>query len=75
MIRALGQANAQDTITQTLTPAYLQYKLYDRPNAKMVLLPDLLRVPILINPDQDWGPKPTPESLLRAEHDLLGRGC
>ena len=73
-IRALGQANAQDTITKTLTPAYLQYKLYDSPNAKMVLLPDQMRVPILINPDQDRGPKPVPESLLRTEQDLLGRG-
>lgn len=73
-IRALGQANAQDTITKTLTPAYLQYKLYDSPNAKMVLLPDQLRVPILINPDQDRGPKPAHGSLLRTEQDLMGRG-
>lgn len=73
-IRALGQAKAQETITKTLTPEYLRYKLYDSPNAKMVLLPDNLRVPILINPDQDRGAKATPESLLRAEQELMDRG-
>lgn len=73
-IRALGQANAQETITKTLTPEYLQYKLYDSPNAKMVLLPDQLRVPILINPDQDRGTKPGTDSLMRTEQDLIGRG-
>jgi regulator of protease activity HflC (stomatin/prohibitin superfamily) len=51
-IRALGQAKAQETITQTLTPAYLQYKLYDSPNAKVILLPDQLKAPILINPGE-----------------------
>jgi hypothetical protein len=40
----------------------------------MVLLPDQLRVPILINPDQDRGAKPTPESLMRTEQELMGRG-
>lgn len=73
-IRALGQAKAQETITKTLTPEYLRYKLYDSPNAKMVLLPDNLRVPILINPDQDRGTKPAPESLMRADQELTGRG-
>lgn len=73
-IRALGQAKAQETITKTLTPDYLRYKLYDSPNAKMVLLPDNLRVPILINPDQDRGTKPAPESLMRADQELTGRG-
>lgn len=73
-IRALGQAKAQQTITKTLTPEYLQYKLYDSPNAKMVLLPDQLRVPILINPDQDRGAGPAPESLMRTEQDLMGGG-
>jgi prohibitin 1 len=51
-IRAIGQAKAQETITQTLTPAYLQYKLYDSPNSKLILLPDQLKVPILINPGE-----------------------
>lgn len=73
-IRALGQAKAQETITKTLTPEYLRYKLYDSPNAKMVLLPDNLHVPILINPDQDRGAKATPESLLPAEQELMDRG-
>ncbi len=54
-IRAVGQAKAQETITKTLTPDYLRFKLYDSPNAKMVLLPDDLRVPILLGVDQDRG--------------------
>ena len=52
-IRAIGQAKAQETITKTLTPDYLRYKLYDSPNSKLVLLPDKLNVPILVNPGQD----------------------
>ncbi|MDF0642397.1 MAG: prohibitin family protein [Nitrospira sp.] len=52
-IRATGQAKAQETITKTLTPEYLRYKLYDSPNAKLVLLPDKLNVPILVNPGPD----------------------
>ena len=52
-IRAIGQAKAQETITKTLTPDYLRYKLYDSPNSKMVLLPDQLNVPILVNPGID----------------------
>ena len=51
-IRAIGQAQAQETITKTLTPAYLQYKLYDSPNSKLILLPDQLKAPILINPGE-----------------------
>lgn len=49
-IRAVGQAQAQETITKTLTPAYLQYKLYDSSNAKMVILPEHMKVPIIVNP-------------------------
>lgn len=49
-IRAVGQAQAQETITKTLTPAYLQYKLYDSSNAKMVILPEHIKVPIIVNP-------------------------
>lgn len=52
-IRAAGQAKAQDIIAATLTPDYLRFKLYDSPNAKMVLLPDHLNVPVIVNPDSD----------------------
>jgi len=52
-IRAIGQAKAQETITKTLTPDYLRYKLYDSPNSKLVLLPDKLSVPILVSPGSD----------------------
>jgi hypothetical protein len=51
-IRAIGQAQAQETITKTLTPAYLQYKLYDSPNSKMVILPEHMKTPIIINPGE-----------------------
>jgi regulator of protease activity HflC (stomatin/prohibitin superfamily) len=51
-IRAGGQAKAQEIITKTLTPEYLRFKLYDSPNAKMVLLPDKLNVPVLLNPGE-----------------------
>jgi len=49
-IRAEGQAQAQETLTKTLTPAFLQYKLYDSPNSKMVILPESMKAPFLINP-------------------------
>ena len=49
-IRAEGQARAQEKITKTLTPEYLRYKLYDSPNSKVVLVPDPLKVPMIINP-------------------------
>lgn len=56
-IRAEGQAKAQQTIARTLTPEYLRFKLYDSPNSKLVLLPDQLKFPILINPEsQQSGP-------------------
>ena len=71
-IRALGQAKAQETITKTLTGDYLRYKLYDSPNAKMVLLPDNLRVPILINPDQERAAKTSPDALMRGEREITG---
>lgn len=48
-IRAVGQAQAQDTLTKTLTPAYLQYKLYDSSNAKIVILPEHMKTPLIIN--------------------------
>jgi len=49
-IRAIGQSQAQETITKTLTPSYLQYKLYDSPNSKMVILPEHMKAPVIINP-------------------------
>lgn len=55
IIRAKGQATAQETITKTLTPAYLRFKLYDSPNAKMVLLPEDLRLPLVLNVDAERG--------------------
>ena len=51
-IRAIGQAQAQETITKTLTPSYLQYKLYDSPNSKMVILPEHMKTPVIINPGE-----------------------
>jgi regulator of protease activity HflC (stomatin/prohibitin superfamily) len=51
-IRAAGQARAQATISKTLTPEYLRYKLYDSQTSKMVLLPDNLKLPLLINPGE-----------------------
>lgn len=52
-IRAEGQARAQEKITKTLTPEYLRYKLYDSPNSKVVLLPDQLKIPVIINPGME----------------------
>ena len=54
-IRAIGQAQAQTTISKTLTPAYLRYKLYDSPNSRMVLLPENLKAPIIINSGESHG--------------------
>lgn len=51
-IRAVGQAQAQETITKTLTPAYLQYKLYDSSNAKVIILPEHIKTPLIINPGE-----------------------
>ena len=51
-IRAESQASAQETISKTLTPEYLRYKLYDSQTSKMVLLPDDLKLPISINPGE-----------------------
>jgi regulator of protease activity HflC (stomatin/prohibitin superfamily) len=72
-IRAAGQAKAQETIAKTLTPDYLRFKLYDSPNAKMVLLPDKLDVPILINPGSEQPRAFSQESLGRGEEMLSGR--
>jgi regulator of protease activity HflC (stomatin/prohibitin superfamily) len=57
-VRASGQAKAQETISKTITPEYLQFKLYDSQNAKFVLLPDKLNVPLLLNPGFDQPPQP-----------------
>jgi regulator of protease activity HflC (stomatin/prohibitin superfamily) len=48
-IRAEGQARAQEIIVKTLTSSYLQYKLYDSPNAKLILLPDKPSLPVVLN--------------------------
>lgn len=74
-IRASGQAKAQETISKTLTPEYLRFKLYDSPNAKLILLPENLTAPILINPGTDT-PRPVgpmerdSRSFSRPEHEL-----
>ena len=39
-IRAAGQARAQELIRETITPAYLQFKLYNSVNQKTIILPD-----------------------------------
>ncbi len=52
-IRALGQSQAQEIITKTLTPGYLQYKLYESPNAKTIIVPEKLNVPLMVNPGVD----------------------
>jgi regulator of protease activity HflC (stomatin/prohibitin superfamily) len=57
-IRSKGQSQAQEIITKTLTPEYLRFKLYDSPNAKMILLPDNLNVPMVINPGGPDQPRP-----------------
>lgn len=72
-IRAMGQARAQETITKTLTPDYLRYKLYDSPNAKMVLVPDNLHVPILLNPNDGRGTSGL-GTMMHAEEPLTGPG-
>jgi regulator of protease activity HflC (stomatin/prohibitin superfamily) len=52
-IRAKGQAQAQEIITKTLTPDYLRFKLYESPNAKTIIVPDKLNVPLIVNPGAD----------------------
>jgi regulator of protease activity HflC (stomatin/prohibitin superfamily) len=52
-IRAAGQAEAQQRIAKTLTPDYLRFKLFDSQNAKFVLLPEHLNVPLVLNPEPD----------------------
>jgi regulator of protease activity HflC (stomatin/prohibitin superfamily) len=57
-VRAESQAKVQETITRTLTPEYLRYKLYDGQNSKMVLLPDNLKLPLVINPGEQQSAQP-----------------
>ena len=52
-IRAKGQSQAQEIITKTLTPDYLKFKLYESPNAKMIIVPDKSNVPIIVSPGPD----------------------
>jgi regulator of protease activity HflC (stomatin/prohibitin superfamily) len=59
-IRAEGQAKAQAIIVKTLTPGYLQYKLYDSPNAKLILLPDKPSVPLMLNTGEAPGERSAP---------------
>ena len=81
-IRAEGQAKAQETITKTLTPEYLRYKLYDGQTSKLVLLPDDLKVPVLINPGEQPSAKSERSPLadaessgkMRSERDASSRG-
>jgi regulator of protease activity HflC (stomatin/prohibitin superfamily) len=62
-IRAEGQARAQEKITKTLTPEYLRYKLYDSPNSKVVLVPDQLKMPVIINPGTEPTGRLSPEDF------------
>lgn len=59
-IRARGQSQAQEIITKTLTPEFLQFKLYDSPNSKLILLPNQLNMPLLINPGEPPAPRAGP---------------
>ncbi|MDH4154334.1 MAG: prohibitin family protein [Nitrospira sp.] len=52
-IRATAQSQAQDIITKTLTPDYLRFKLYESPNAKTIIVPDKLNIPLIVNPGAD----------------------
>lgn len=52
-IRAVGQAQAQEIITKTLTPTYLQFKLYENSNAKTIIVPERLNVPLILSPGAD----------------------
>ncbi len=75
-IRAEGQAHAQETITKTLTPQYLRYKLYDSQTAKMILLPEDLKTPIFINPgDKEQATQLVPEPTKSASQGAPIRGA
>jgi regulator of protease activity HflC (stomatin/prohibitin superfamily) len=60
-IKAEGQAKAQETISRTLTPGYLRFKLYDSQNAKLVLMPEQLNTTVLVNPGEPSKPLMLPE--------------
>lgn len=62
-IHTEGQAKVQEMVTKTLTPEYLRYKLYDSQNSKMVLLPDNLKLPIVINPGELQSAQPPSRDL------------
>lgn len=64
-IRAKGQSQAQEMLAKTLTPEYLRLKLYDSPNSKMILLPENMKVPMLLNP----GGPDQPRSLSQEERE------
>ncbi len=52
-IRAMGQSQAQEIITKTLTRDYLQFKLYESPNSKTIIVPEKLNVPLIVSPGGD----------------------
>ncbi|UVT16125.1 MAG: prohibitin family protein [Nitrospira sp.] len=52
-IRAMGQSQAQEIITKTLTRDYLQFKLYESPNSKTIIVPEKLNVPLIVSPGAD----------------------
>lgn len=72
-LRAIGQAKAQDAIAKTLTPEYLRFKLYDSQNAKLVLLPDKLNVPILIDPGTEIPQHMSQDALTKTEPAISGQ--
>jgi hypothetical protein len=60
-------------LQKTLAQDYLRFNLYDSPNTKMVLLPDKLSGPILINLGLDQLRKLSQEGLSRGDDTLTGR--
>lgn len=62
--RAKGQSEAQDMLAKTLTPEYLRLKLYDSPNSKMILLPQNMNVPMVLNPGEPDQSRPLAQGEL-----------
>jgi len=72
-IRVIGQADWQKTVSMTLTPDYLRFKLCDSGNSTFVLLPDTLNVPILINHGSNTHRPPNQDALSPGEMRLSNR--
>ena len=72
-IRAIGQARDQKTICKTLTPDDLRFTLHDSENMKVILLPDKLNVPILINTGSDSHRPQNQDALPPGERSLSSR--